>query len=237
MTEPRCLLLTRPKPQSRAFAAELETALPGRFAPLVSPLLEIVPVVAPLDLAGAQGLIFTSANGVTQFAAREGLRDLPAYCVGEMTAEAARQAGFEARTAGGDVAALAALVRDAHRPGAGAFVHVRGRHAAGDLLGELARTGIPARAAALYDQRPRALDAEAQGRLEAGGVAAIAVFSPRTGTLLAASEGRARWDLTRTVSVALSAAADAPLAAIPPHRRIVCEAPTRAAMIAALGRL
>ena len=69
-----------------------------------------------------------------------------------MTAAAARQAGFAARSADGDVADLAALVVAAHRPGAGAFLHVRGAHAAGDLVGRLAAAGVPARAAAIYDQ-------------------------------------------------------------------------------------
>ena len=70
MADPRTLLLTRPRAQSQAFAEVLAARLPGRFRPVISPLLEIVPLPAPLDLDGLQGLIFTSANGVEQFAAR-----------------------------------------------------------------------------------------------------------------------------------------------------------------------
>ena len=108
----------------------LAAELPGRFRPVVSPVLEIVPLPAPLDLDGLQGLIFTSANGVEQFAARSPDRSLPAWCVGAMTAAAARRAGFAARSADGDVGDLAALVVAGHRPGAGDFLHLRGAHAA-----------------------------------------------------------------------------------------------------------
>ena len=80
-----------------------------------------------------------------------------------MTAAAARAAGFAARSADGDVDDLAALVIAAHRPGAGAFLHVRGRHAAGDLVGRLAAAGVPARAAEIYDQAPRPIDGPGAG--------------------------------------------------------------------------
>ena len=100
MAAPRTLLLTRPRAQSEAFAAVLAAELPGRFRPVVSPILEIVPLPAPLDLDGLQGLIFTSANGVEQFAARSPDRSLPAWCVGEMTAAAARRAGLRGALGG-----------------------------------------------------------------------------------------------------------------------------------------
>ncbi|HET9067335.1 MAG TPA: uroporphyrinogen-III synthase [Amaricoccus sp.] len=237
MTEPRTILLTRPGPQSLAFAAVLEAELPGRFRPVVSPLLEIAPVPAPLDLGGLQGLLFTSANGVEQFTRREPDRSLTAWCVGEMTAAAARQAGFAARSADGAVGDLAALAAAGHRPGAGAFLHVRGVHAAGDLVGMLAAAGVPARAAAIYDQVRRPLDAEARGLLAAGRIDVLPLFSPRTARLLSAEGAGGGWDLSRTTLVSLSPAADAAFAAPEPARRRVAAAPTRAGMLEALGAL
>lgn len=137
---PRTLLLTRPREQSLAFATALERVLPGRFQALVAPMLAIAPTGAPIALDGIQALLFTSANGVAQFAAQSPERGLPALCVGAMTTEAARRAGFAATSAEGDVAALARLARDAWRPG-GTFLHVRGRHAAGDLVAALGAWG------------------------------------------------------------------------------------------------
>ena len=64
MADPRPLILTRPKPQSEAFAAAVDARLPGRFRVLVAPMLEIVPRPVQPDLTGVQGLLFSSANGV-----------------------------------------------------------------------------------------------------------------------------------------------------------------------------
>lgn len=237
MASARTLLLTRPQQQSEAFAAELARRLPGRFRAIVAPLLRIAPLPGPLDLSGAQGLIFTSANGVAQFAAQSPERSLPAWCVGEMTAAAARRIGLRAHSANGDVIALAALIIAAHRPGAGSFVHLRGSHAAGDLIARLTQAGLPARAAVLYDQQPCALTGEARDLLAAGRAQVIAVFSPRSAAILADQTRAQHWDLAPATSVSLSPAADAALGARAAGRRIVADAPTREGMIAALARL
>jgi uroporphyrinogen-III synthase len=236
MAAPRTLILTRPRAQSLAFAATLRARLPGRFRPVLAPLLEIAPLPAPLELGGLQGLVFTSANGVEQFAARSAERGLPAFCVGEMTAAAARRLGFAARAAGGDVAALAALVAAAHRPGAGAFLHLRGRHAAGDLAGQLAAAGVPARAAEIYDQVPVPLDGEALALLKAGAAEVLAFFSPRSARLFGEAARAAAWGLGGATAVSLSAAADAALG-VPVGARRVAPAPTREGMLAALAAL
>ena len=232
MAEARTLILTRTRDQSEAFARALEARLPGRYRPLIAPLLEIVPVGAPLALDGLQGLLFTSANGVAAFVARSSERGLPALCVGAMTAAAAREAGFVARSADGDVAALADLAAATHRPGQGAFLHVRGRHAAGDLAGRLAGRGIEVRAAEIYDQAARPLDPSVAALLRHGG-ATVAIFSPRSARLLA--DALRPGDLGGAITVALSPAADAPLARLGPARRIVAAEPTRDGMIEALA--
>lgn len=227
----RALILTRPAAQSAAFAAELERRLPGRFAPvLVAPLLEIAPVGGAVDLAGIAGLLFTSANGVEAFAAASAERGLPALCVGEMTAAAARAQGFAAHSADGDVTALAALAAAWWRPGSGALLHVRGRHAAGDLVGALAARGIPARAAELYDQRPQPLSAGARRLIAAGGEVVVPLFSPRTARVFAREA--AGLDLGAVTVVGLSEAVVSP---VPAGRRIVTPSPGREGMLAALG--
>lgn len=234
---PSTLLLTRPEAQSRAFAAALEAALPGRFRPVIAPVLRIAPVAAEIDLAGAQALLFTSANGVEAFAAASPERGLPALCVGAMTAQAARAAGFAARSADGDVAGLAALAAREARPGGGDLVHVRGRHAAGDLTGRLSALGLPARGLEIYDQIAVPPPAEAAALLAAGRVDVLTAFSPRSAALFAATSRAEGWDLSAATLVALSAAADAAHDAPAPGRRVVSETPTRADMIAALASL
>ena len=237
MAERRNLLLTRPQAQAQAFAAVLEARLPGRFRPVIAPLIAIAPVPAELDLDGLQGLIFTSANGVEQFAARSPERGLPAFCVGEMTAAAARAVGFATRSADGDVVALAALVERAAVPGGGGFLHLRGRHAAGDLVGRLAAVGVEARAAEIYDQTPCPLPEAARRRLAEGRVEVLSFFSPRTARLFAAEARRAGWKLEGATSVSLSRAADSGLDGLGIGERMVTGAPTREGMLDALARV
>lgn len=234
---PRKLLLTRPQAQSEAFAAELEARLPGRFDPVIAPVIAITPRRAPVVLTGAGGLLFTSANGVEQFAAASPDRSLPAWCVGAMTAEAARTAGFDARSADGDVSALAELVIARHRPADGVLLHVRGAHAAGDLTGRLAAAGLAARALELYDQAPCPVPPGAAALLAARAVPVLAFFSPRSAALFADQAHAAGWDTAAATFVALSAAVAAALADLPAARRIVAEAPGRDSMIAALAQV
>jgi len=104
------LLLTRPLAQSLAYAEDLRAKYGRGLTVLISPLTQIVPLNAPLDLGGITGLIFTSQNGAQAFAARVAARDLPAFCVGERTAECARALGFTAMSADGSVQDLAGLI-------------------------------------------------------------------------------------------------------------------------------
>ncbi|MBP7000047.1 uroporphyrinogen-III synthase [Amaricoccus sp.] len=233
----RRLLITRPRPQAEAFAAAVEAALPGRFAPVLAPLLAIAPRTAPVDLAGAQALLFSSANGVEAFAAASAERGLPALCVGDMTAEAARAAGLAAESAGGDVEALARLALARARPGAGDLVHVRGVHAAGDLVGRLRAAGAAARALELYEQVAVPPPPDAAALLAAGGVSVATAFSPRSAALFAAAARAAGWPLGGVTLVSLSAAADAAHAAPEPLRRVIAPRPDRAGMLAALAAL
>jgi len=237
MADPLTLLLTRPETQSREFASALDATLPGRFTCLIAPLLRIAPVAGDLDLTGAQGILFTSANGVAQFAARSADRALPAWCVGAITAEAATRAGFAARSADGDVQALTELVVAECDPARGPLVHVRGRHAAGDLAGALGARGLSVRPAEIYDQTPSPISPDAGARLEARGVHVITLFSPRSAAFFAA-EARVRgWDLSPVTAVSISAAADAALDGPEPGARVVTDRPDREGMIAALAGL
>ena len=135
MTDARTILLVRPEAQAAAFAAALDARFPGRFRPVPAPVFAIEPLPVTIELDGVQGLVFTSVHGVAAFAARQLATALPAWCVGAATAAAARAAGFAAVSADGDAAALARLVAEVWRPGAGDVLHLRGAHAAGDLVG------------------------------------------------------------------------------------------------------
>ncbi|MCF6272611.1 MAG: uroporphyrinogen-III synthase [Rhodobacteraceae bacterium] len=163
------LLLTRARPQAEAFAADMR----GRtgLVPLLSPMLEMQDIPVKIGLEGIAALAFTSRNGVSAFVRRSDHR-LPAYCVGEATADLARQHGFETITAAGNIAALLEIL-----PPTG-VLHLHGKHVTGSLGQQ---------ALAIYDQVARPLSSEAEMALRGGNIAAVALFSPRSAQLFAES--------------------------------------------------
>lgn len=142
-------LITRPAQE----AAELASQLQARgHQTVLAPVIRIVPVdAAAIDLDGVQALLFTSANGVRAFARLDGRRGIRVLAVGEITAEAAREAGFAmVEAAGGNAAALAQLAAERLDPAAGALLHGAGRHLAGDLRAALEAAGFEVRQVTLY---------------------------------------------------------------------------------------
>ena len=203
------LLIPRPAAQGRAFAAALARAAPGRWRPVLAPVMEIRPHPDAVPAAGPDDLlVFTSANAVAAWAAagRGGAR---AVCVGAATAAAARAAGLAAEALGPDAEALAAALA-ARTPQAGRVLHLRGAHAAADLAARLRAAGHRAEAHVVYDQAPVPLPAGVAADLAAGRIAALALFSPRSAGLLGAAVAPARiapGTLAYCLSPAVAAAA------------------------------
>lgn len=103
------LLVTRPGEDGEATAAQLQTM--GHVAE-IEPLLTINFLTVPTrKAAGVQALIATSANGIRAFAATgipEGFGAIPVLVIGEASAAAASNAGFEnIIIGGGNLQALA----------------------------------------------------------------------------------------------------------------------------------
>jgi len=237
MAEARTILLIRPEAQAAAFAAAVEARFPGRFRPVPAPVLAIEPLPVAIDLDGVQALAFTSAHAVAAFAALGVSTALPTWCVGADTAAAARAAGLAAVSADGDAAALAGLVADAWRPGAGEVLHLRGRHAAGDLAARLREAGVAVRDIVVYDQPARPLPEQARAMLAAGDADLLAFFSPRGARLFAAEASAAGWPLGAAAAVSISAATDAGLEGLGIGQRTIAPRPDRTGMLAALARL
>lgn len=175
------IIVTRPAPDAETFAA---LARAHDFEPVIAPVMRIEFGAEAPDLEGVGALAFTSANGVRAFAASGGAADLPVFAVGSMTAAEARQAGFPGVTAaGGDVESLADII--AKSGVSGVVLHVAGSERAGDLTADLARRGVEARCAILYE-------AVAEAELSPMGAVALAAdppaefaafFSPRSARL------------------------------------------------------
>jgi uroporphyrinogen-III synthase len=69
------ILVTRPEPDAQRFAAQLKA---HDIDAVVAPLMTVELSQAPLPpLDNAQALVFTSANGVRVYAAKNGRGNLP----------------------------------------------------------------------------------------------------------------------------------------------------------------
>lgn len=96
----RRLLVLRPEPGA---SATVERARKRGLDAVSLPLFEVEPVAweAP-DAAAFDGLLLTSANALRHGGEQlQRLRGLKAYAVGDSTAEAARDAGFDIAASGG----------------------------------------------------------------------------------------------------------------------------------------
>jgi uroporphyrinogen-III synthase len=161
--------VTRTLPEADATAARLRNL---GFEAVVAPVLEArVLAEARFDLAGVDALAFTSSHAVRAFAALSAARDLPAFAVGDRTAEAARAAGFgKVRSAAGDAAALAETIA---AMGVRRVLHPRAAVPAADLDALLAARGVTARGLAVYETAPSDLGAAPPD------VAVVLVHSPK----------------------------------------------------------
>lgn len=211
----KTLLLTRPEAQSRALVAAL-AARGLRPGVVVSPVLRIAP--RPVTLRPGAEVILTSQNAVAALPPGHGR----AWCVGERTAAAAREAGFEAISADGDVEdLLALLIGRAAAP----LIHVRGAHAAGNLVPRLRAAGLRAEEVVAYDQVACPLNAAARALLAGTGTVVLPLYSPRSAAIVGADDGPWR---ARIRAIAISAATAAAFS--PPADMIVAKTPTGEAM-------
>lgn len=230
------VLITRPEPDAQTLAKLL---IERGIEPILAPLISIrIRNDIDVSLADVQAVLFTSANGVRAFAATGAERNLPAFCVGDATAEAAREAGFaDISSAAGDVGALASLVAGACDPSGGDLLHAAGSAVAGDLAGALETDGFTVCRAVLYDAEPAAeLPDDANAAIERGEIDAVLLFSPRTAARLI--------DLIRAAglesacagiqAVCLSSAVAGALGDLKFAERLVAERPDQASLLALL---
>src|SRR3984893_9096646 len=142
------VLVTRPQPDDEATAAALRAR---DFEVLKAPMLRFEPVAFQDDTDAAYGaVIVTSANalrGIGPHLENSRLLGLPLFAVGERTADAARDAGFEkVISADGHAAGLRdrvlASVKTKELKKASPLLYLAGADLARDLAGELGERGF-----------------------------------------------------------------------------------------------
>lgn len=226
------VLVTRSEPGASETAERLSAL---GYTPIVEPLFAVEPIAAVLP--GFDALAFTSLNGVRTFARLSARRDGPVFCVGDRTANAAREAGFaDVQSADGDLGDLVGLI-ESRLPNPVRLLHTGNEESRGDLAGTLSEKGWQAVFLPTY----RAAPVPAPGPLLAVHLAGNAAFdaalihSPRAAAILAGFLGGAP-NSARVDVAAISLAAAQPLQAFAGRVEIAAE-PNEAALLKSLERL
>lgn len=169
------LLLTRPTRSSLGFWSDLSEEAQNAFEPVISPLVDIVPIDQDAPFPTAEVTLFSSAHGVRFGPKGNGQR---AYCVGDKTTKTATKLGWRAHCAGQSSDALVeTLIRKPERP---SVLHVSGQHTRGDIVGRLSDAGFRANHVIVYDQILRPLTPQAEEIIAKGTPVVAPLFSPRT---------------------------------------------------------
>lgn len=193
----RAIAVLRPEPGNRVTASAIEAR--GRRA-IRLPLFETHAIAWDVpDPAQFDALLLTSANAVRR--AGPGLAELlalPVYAVGDVTAEAAKRAGFTIAATG--EAGADALAARAEALGVRRALHLAGRERT------LEQSGIIADVVTVYASDPLPVPLEAVAKL-AGSVALIQ--SARAGSRLAELIDPARRGTIALVATSARAAAAA----------------------------
>ena len=223
-------MITRPLEDAEPLAKELAAL---SIDTVIEPLLSIEIAAGSPDLTGVQALLLTSANGVRAFAQSSDERQLPAYAVGDASARAAREAGFETViSASGDVDALAGLVGQRLRPEDGALLHIAGTKVAGDLAGFLGKAGYDYRRLQLYHAaKAAALSPEALRAIKDRDIDGVLLYSPRTAESFVNLSTQAGADCRYLTAFCLSAAVANRAKAIEWERIVIADTPDQAALI------
>lgn len=184
------VLVTRAADQAEATAARLEAL--GHTA-VVAPLTRLVfDAEIELPLAGTAALVVTSANALAALKGRtdlDALRALPLFAVGRRTAAAARDLGFATVvSADGDRDDLARLICANLSVDAGALLWLAGRDRTPGFAETLAERGFRVVEREIYrSEEIGEFPPETAAALARGEIDAIAVYSPRSASLIVAA--------------------------------------------------
>ena len=194
---------------------------------IVSPLSTIRALAWELPPGAFDAVLLTSARALTQCAALAALTSLPAYTVGNVTAESARAAGYRDVRPGAGGGAQQVL--DALAPPC-RLLWLAGA----DRTALVPPHGVTLTIVETYAADPTPLDAAALAELRAGAVDWALLYSTRAVALFARELERAG---VARGAVAIAAISPAALAATPDGWRaaVAAAAPTEAALLLAAG--
>ena len=177
----KLVLVTRPQPDADRLTAQLVSE---GYQAMAAPLFETVFTGAPLPQTAPTALVATSRNALLALDGHNAkhLFHLPFYAVGAETAQAAREAGFEAVTAAdGDVVSLCALIKAQQQTGT--LLYLAGAKRKPVLETQLSEAGFSVQVWESYDMTPLAgFLPQVQQALEQRLVGTVLLFSERAAT-------------------------------------------------------
>lgn len=220
------MLLTRPLAQAERFAEDCLAQFPG-LPILISPILRIEARPLARSFDDVASLILTSENAVRALASMGAkLPGLPALCVGDRTAAAARSIGLYASSVGGTSDDLVEAILC--RPATGTLLHLRGAESRGEIASRLSAEGREIDEVIVYDQKPQKLSLEAKRLLSGDMPVVLPLFSPRSAALFGNDTEHARAPLHL---VALSLAVAERWSGPVPERIVVAKKPNSVDML------
>lgn len=213
------LLVTRPREDSEALAAQLRAA--GHEV-VIDPLLHIEPVdPGPIECEDVQAILATSRHaleGLVRHVSLEAIRNLPVIAVGGATAREAHDLGFTQVSAGsGGAAELLPTILDRCAPGKGVVLQPSAEEIAVDLTADLVAAGIELRRVVVYRSvAANSLATETNAALADGTIEAVILLSARTASAFATLAGEAiRRRCKPLPAFCLSTSVARPLAGLP----------------------
>jgi uroporphyrinogen-III synthase len=231
------LIVTRPEPDADRTARALMRL--GHTV-ILSPMLDIVTDRgAKIPTRPYQAVLVTSSNAVRALAERP-VRpvtvDVPLLAVGDQTALEAKRAGFSAaRSAGGALDDLVALVARELAPADGPLLYAAGEDQTGDLAGQVAKRGFDVETAVLYRAEPRSrLAGVAEDALKAGTVDGVLFYSRRSAAAfaLALRAGNLAPLADKVICFCISASTAEAIAKVTMGRTVIAEKPDQLALFA-----
>ncbi len=170
------VLVTRPSDQAARSAQKL--AALGHEA-VIAPALEIFPTGAAVPDGPFDLILATSAQAFAGWTAAQTLEGVATACVGEKTAQAARDAGFQVKWVAPRAEVLAETLIARTKPGAA--LYLAGRERKPVLEDRLGGAGWRLEVVETYDARPVAFWPEAVvAALRGGRIDAVLHYSPRS---------------------------------------------------------
>ena len=173
------IIITRTLHAAKRTSSQLRQAGAATCPIIISPLLKILPISQEINLETNQEVVFTSENAV--LAAPVPAKDMLAWCVGERTAQVARNKGFTAVAANGNAELLVKLILQSKPKKSLIWLH--GKSTAIDIKLLLDEAGLTIRSEVIYDQIRCQLSPKSIKLLQST-ACVLPVYSPRTATIL-----------------------------------------------------